>query len=107
MREKLGLPNEKYQVTLTLTVPENSGDVYITGNQSAIGSWNPQKIKLNKTNETTRQITFTTYPDLKFKFTKGSWETEGKIDGIEEGKDVALSINKNRTLNYTIKNWKQ
>lgn len=107
VREKLGLPNEKYQVTLTLTVPENSGDVYITGNQSAIGSWNPQKIKLNKTNETTRQITFTTYPDLKFKFTKGSWETEGKIDGIEEGKDVALSINKNRTLNYTIKNWKQ
>jgi len=107
VREKLGLPNEKYQITLTLTVPENSGDVYITGNQSTIGSWNPQKIKLNKTNETTRQITFTTYPDLRFKFTKGSWETEGKIDGVEEGKDVALPINKNTTLNYTIKNWKQ
>jgi len=107
VREKLGLPNEKYQITLTLTVPENSGDVYITGNQSAIGSWNPQKIKLNKINETTRQITFTTYPDLRFKLTKGSWQTEGTIDGIEEGKDVALSIDKNTNLNYTIKNWKQ
>lgn len=107
VRAKLSLPNEKYEVTLTLKVPENSGDVYITGNQSAIGNWNPQKIKLDKTNETTRQITFQTYPDLRFKFTKGSWETEAKIDGIEENKDVSLSLDKNTTLNYTIKNWKQ
>ncbi|WP_188616765.1 DUF4932 domain-containing protein [Cloacibacterium rupense] len=107
VRAKLGLPNEKYEVTLSVTVPENSGDVYITGNQSSIGSWNPQKIKLNKINETTRQITFTTYPDLKFKLTKGSWETEGFVDGIEEGKDISLSLNKNTSLNYTIKNWKQ
>ena len=107
VREKLGLPNEKYQITLTLTVLENSGDVYITGNQSAIGSWNPQKIKLDKISETTRQITFTTYPDLRFKFTKGSWQTEGVIDGVEESKDVHLPIDKNTNLNYTIKNWKQ
>jgi len=107
VREKLNLPNEKFEVTLTVTVPENSGDVYITGNQTSIGSWNPQKIKLDKTNETTRQITFKTYSDLRFKFTRGSWETEGKIDGIEEGKDVSLSLNKNTTLDYTIKNWKQ
>lgn len=26
-----------------VTVPENSGDVYITGNQTSIGSWNPPK----------------------------------------------------------------
>ena len=107
VRKKLNLPNEKYEVTLTVTIPENSGDVYITGNQTSIGSWNPQKIKLDKTNETTRQITFKTYPDLRFKFTRGSWETEGIIDGIEEGKDVSLSLNKNTTLKYTIKNWKQ
>lgn len=107
VRKKLNLPNEKYDVTLTVTIPENSGDVYITGNQTSIGSWNPQKIKLDKTNETTRQITFKTYPDLRFKFTRGSWETEGIIDGIEEGKDVSLSLNKNTTLKYTIKNWKQ
>lgn len=107
VREKMGLPNEKYEVTLTVNVPENSGDVYITGNQSSIGSWNPQKIKLNKINETTRQITFTSYLDLRFKLTKGSWETEAKIDGIEKGKDVSLSLDKNTTLNYTIKNWKQ
>ncbi|MCJ8155033.1 DUF4932 domain-containing protein [Chryseobacterium sp. SSA4.19] len=107
IRAKLGLPNEKYEATITVNVPENSGDVYITGNQSSIGSWNPQKIKLDKTNETTRKITFTTYPDLRFKLTKGSWDTEAKIDGIEEGKDVSLLLDKNTTLNYTVKNWKQ
>jgi len=107
VREKLGLPNEKYEVILTVTVPENSGDVYITGNQSTIGNWNPKVIKLNKTSETTRQVTFKTYPDLKFKLTKGSWQTEGTVEGIEEGKDIALSIDKNTSLNYTIKNWKQ
>lgn len=106
VREKLGLPNQKYEVTLMVTVPENSGDVYITGNQSSIGSWNPQKIKLNKINETTRQITFTTYPDLKFKLTKGSWETEGTIEGIEDGKDVSLLLDKNKTLIYNVQNWK-
>ena len=107
VRAKLGLPNEKYEVTLTVSVPENSGDVYITGNQSTIGNWNPQKIKLNKTSETMRQITFKSYPDLRFKLTRGNWETEAKIDGIEDGKDVSLSLNKNTNLNYTIKNWKQ
>lgn len=106
VRGKLGLPNQKYEVTLMVTVPENSGDVYITGNQSSIGSWNPQKIKLNKINETTRQITFTTYPDLKFKLTKGSWETEGTIEGIEDGKDVSLLLDQNKSLIYTVKNWK-
>jgi len=107
VRTKLGLSNVKYEVNLTVNVPENSGDVYITGNQSSIGNWNPNVIKLNKTSETTRQITFKTYPDLKFKLTKGSWETEGKIDGIEEGKDVSLSLDKNTSVNYTVKNWKQ
>ncbi|OJX32279.1 MAG: hypothetical protein BGO86_08945 [Chryseobacterium sp. 36-9] len=107
VRTKLGLSNVKYEVNLTVNVPENSGDVYITGNQSSIGNWNPNVIKLNKTGETTRQITFKTYPDLKFKLTKGNWETEGKIDGIEEGKDVSLSLDKNTSLNYTVKNWKQ
>jgi hypothetical protein len=66
----VGLSNVKYEVNLTVNVPENSGDVYITGNQSSIGNWNPNVIKLNKTGETTRQITFKTYPDLKFKLTK-------------------------------------
>ncbi|MCD9855756.1 DUF4932 domain-containing protein [Epilithonimonas sp. JDS] len=107
VREKLNLPNEKYEMTLMITVPKNSGDVYITGNQTSIGSWNPQKIKLDKTNETTRKITFKTYPDLRFKFTRGSWQTEGTIDGIEEGKDVHLSLDKNTTINYTITKWKQ
>ncbi len=107
VRTKLGLSNVKYEVNLTVNVPENSGDVYITGNQSSIGNWNPNVIKLNKTGEITRQITFESYPDLRFKLTKGSWETEAKIDGIEEGKDVSLSLDKNTILNYTIKNWKQ
>lgn len=107
VREKLNLPNEKYEVTLVVTVPKNSGDVYITGNQTSIGRWNPQKIKLNKKSEITRQITFTTYPDLRFKFTKGSWQTEAIVDGIEEGKDIQLAIKGNTMLDYTIKNWKQ
>jgi hypothetical protein len=86
VRTKLGLSNVKYEVNLTVNVPENSGDVYITGNQSSIGNWNPNVIKLNKTGETTRQITFKTYPDLKFKLTKGNWETEGKSTESKKGK---------------------
>lgn len=105
LREKLNLPTDKYQVTITVKVPENSGDVYITGNQSPIGNWSPDKIKLNKTSETTREITFFTYPDLRFKFTKGNWDNQAKLIGIEEGQDVHLPIKENITLNYTVEKW--
>lgn len=105
LRKKLNLPTEKFQVSIKIMVPENSGDVYITGNQSSIGSWNPNKIKLNKISETTREISFLTYPDLRFKFTKGSWDKQAKLIGIEEGKDVHLPITDNTSLNYTVEKW--
>ncbi|WP_294246603.1 DUF4932 domain-containing protein [uncultured Chryseobacterium sp.] len=105
VRERLHMPVEKYSVTLTVTVPLNSGDVYITGNQSATGNWNPQKIRLTATGSTTRQITFMTFPDLKFKFTRGNWQTEGKVSGFAEGQNIEVSVNKNTDFHYTVTRW--
>lgn len=107
VRKKLGLPTEKYIVTVNVRVPSNSGDVYITGNQSAIGNWEPRKVKLIKKNDTTLSITFTAYSDLKFKLTKGSWETEGLVEGMDEGKDISPKINGDIELNYVVKKWKE
>ncbi|WP_326983301.1 DUF4932 domain-containing protein [Chryseobacterium sp. MYb264] len=106
VREKLKLPNEKYDITVMLTVPENSSDVYITGNQSDIGNWDPQKVKLEKTGKTMRQITFKTFPDLRFKITGGSWQTEAIIEGVEVGKDVVLNIHENKILHYHLQSEK-
>jgi hypothetical protein len=102
VRTKLGLPTQNYTVTINLHVPEGIGDVFISGNQSTIGNWDPRKVKLDKISDSTRSITFTTFADLKFKFTKGTWETGIFVDGIEQGKDINPSLNSNTTLNYVI-----
>ena len=107
VRKKLNLPTKKYTVTIIVKVPANSGDVFITGNQSAIGNWEPQKVKLSKKTDTILSITFTSYADLKFKLTKGSWETEGLVEGIDEGKDISPSIDRDTELNYVITKWKE
>lgn len=107
VRKQLGLPTEKYTVNINIKVPAGSGDVFITGNQSAIGYWEPQKVKLNTTSDTTRSITFTSYSDLKFKFTKGSWETEGLVEGIDEGKDISPPITRDTAFDYVIQGWKK
>ncbi|MEO6547117.1 MAG: DUF4932 domain-containing protein [Ferruginibacter sp.] len=107
VRKKLGLPTEIYSVTINVHVPKNSGEVFITGNQSAVGNWDPQKIKLNKLSDSTLTITFATYADLKFKFTKGDWETEGIVEGLEEGKDINPTLMKDTELSYVVLKWKK
>lgn len=107
VRKQMGLTTEKFTVTINLKVPAGSGDVYITGNQMQMGNWDPKKVKLNYVSEDSRSITFTSYADLRFKFTKGSWETEGNVTNHEKGKDISQLLTKNDTLNFEITGWNQ
>lgn len=65
-----------YPVEITLTGDDLTGDIYITGNQDALGNWNPAKIKMQEINDTTRIIRLNLTLPAEFKFTKGSWETQ-------------------------------
>lgn len=68
--------NMSYPVEITLSGENLTGEVYITGNQNALGNWNPATIKMQKINDTTWSIRLNLTLPAEFKFTNGSWETQ-------------------------------
>ena len=63
-----------YPVHIELTGSTVEGDVYITGNQPALADWNPEGVKMEVLNDTTRVIDLNLRLPAEFKFTRGSWE---------------------------------
>ena len=82
--------------------------VYVTGNNSELGNWDPMAIKLEKINDTTWEMSFyfNTNESIEFKFTKGSWDTEALNDNGEVPENNKLLVNKDTTILYTVKKWK-
>ncbi len=68
----------KIEIKVISLLPKNQ-KVFITGNKPELGNWNPDKIPLNKINDSTwsKIFEFRLVEQLEFKFTKGSWEEEG------------------------------
>ena len=67
------------ETTFVVQVPNESDTLYITGNQASLGDWDPGTVMLNKISARKRSITLPlTYP-AEFKFTRGTWESEGYI----------------------------
>lgn len=66
--------SEKYPVHIELECPWAEGDVFITGNQAEVATWNPQGVKMNKVGDNTYSIDLNVQLPLEFKFTQGSWD---------------------------------
>ena len=97
---------ETYQVTFKVTVPDKGDSVYITGNQPELANWNPKELMLKKTSPFERQITLNIHTPAQFKFTRGTWNTEAQIEGIEGIPNLKLDLNKNRVAEYKVLTWK-
>lgn len=80
-KQDMELSKTKYEVTIKVKVANNNDVVYITGNQTNLGDWNPNKIKMKKISDYERSIVLKVQSPTQFKFTKGSWETELQIVG--------------------------
>ncbi|NME66572.1 alpha/beta hydrolase-fold protein [Flammeovirga aprica] len=92
------------QSLITVTVPNTSDEVYITGNQKSIGNWKPNKVKMNKVSDHKREIQLElTYP-AEFKFTRGNWDSEGLVEGVEQFSNITVSTPQEQ-LNYVIERW--
>ncbi len=74
-----------YPVHIELSGASLSGDVYITGNQSAIADWNPLGVKMKQVNDTTYCIDVKLKLPAEFKFTQGSWENQIWIENGNAG----------------------
>jgi len=107
VRRGLGLPIEKYRVTVTVNVPNANDEVFLTGNQAALGNWDPKKVKMEKSSELSRTLTFESYPDLQMKLTKGGWEKEAYVQGVEKGENIQLKLGKDSTYHFQVNGWKE
>ncbi|MDE6291045.1 MAG: hypothetical protein K2M16_05890 [Muribaculaceae bacterium] len=83
-----------YPVHIELAGSTVDGDVYITGNQPALGNWNPEGVKMQVLNDTTRVININLRLPAEFKFTKGSWDYQYFIKNGDPGNQRIASPRK-------------
>lgn len=101
-----GLVNVKF---IVYTIQLNDSDfVFITGNDSLLGSWNPSRINFSKTNDSTWSKSFN-IPEgknIEYKFTKGSWEFEALNEDGSTPANSVLKIKKDTTIVVYINRWR-
>ncbi len=90
--------------TIKVIVPNKTDEVYITGNQASLGNWNPKKIKMNTVSSYERSITVPIQFPATFKFTKGSWASEGITNLVDKNANLHLQDSVSKNI-FTIKAW--
>ena len=64
-------------VTVSITVPGDVGDVYLTGNQETLGPWRPDSFLMTGDGlERSAQIEVPVGTEFEYKFTLGSWNRQ-------------------------------
>ena len=97
---------ELYEVVFSVKVPNRNDEVYITGNQPELAIWNPKKLKLEKVSDYIRRIKLQVHTPAQFKFTRGNWESEAIIEGVDSLSNLKIVMDGSRAITYKIVNWK-
>lgn len=87
-------------------LPENSS-VYITGNDPAIGNWQPDFALMNELNpgKWTKILSFPIGKALEFKITRGSWDNEALNDDGTVPLNHKLNVTNDTTIVIKVKLW--
>lgn len=98
-------------ITFEVFVPDDTpldASVFMAGNIPSLGPWDPAKVKLGKIGEGTHAITLILPVglDLRYKFTRGSWETVEKGRRFEEIPDRQMVVRGDETVVVRIENWR-
>jgi len=96
----------KIEVIVISSLPNNQ-KVFITGNKPELGTWNPDKIPLNKMNDSTwsKIFEFRAGEVVEFKFTAGSWDEEALDEAGKVSGNIALKVSKDSVLVFCIDKW--
>ncbi|MEH0153822.1 alpha/beta hydrolase-fold protein [Limibacter armeniacum] len=101
---------DKVNVKIVLESPELEADteVYITGNDSLLGNWNPGKVKMKAKGNGQWEKTVAVLPEtpLAFKFTLGSWEREGADANGQPLPDNSLKVHADTSVSYAVNFWR-
>ncbi|MBQ7422855.1 MAG: hypothetical protein IJV27_12055 [Prevotella sp.] len=76
---------QTYPVHIELHGRDLKDEVYITGNQAALGNWDPRQVKMKILNDSTCAIDLPLHLPALFKITRGSWDTQAVISNADDG----------------------
>jgi len=98
-------------VTFKVHVPDSTppeASVFISGDIPSLGPWDPGKVELGKIDQRLYAITLVlpAETELRYKFTRGTWETVEKGPGFEEIPDRALEVVGDETIPIWVDNWR-
>ena len=100
------IPQSKIEIRVISILPQNQ-KVFITGNTPELGNWNPNKISLNKLNDSTysKVFEFVEGETIEYKLTLGSWEKEALNEKGKKSGNNILKISNDSVLVFNIINW--
>ncbi|WP_160138345.1 DUF2268 domain-containing putative Zn-dependent protease [Chryseobacterium sp. c4a] len=96
---------EPSTVTLVVNVPDKNDEVYIAGNQKGLGYWSASSIKMERKSDLERTLTLKIYVPAQLKFTKGNWDQEADVKGVEKGQNIKIENMKSKKFTYKINSW--
>ncbi len=96
---------DSFEVTINLTVPHKEDEVYLTGNQAALGNWNPRAIKMERTSDVQRVIKLKLQSPAELKFTRGSWDTQGEVKLNGGLGNIYINPEKSNSFEFEILVW--
>lgn len=101
---------QSYRVTFRVEAHNlaDSERVYVAGNQSALGNWAPDEVALERIGESYREksFSFSAGTELRFKFTKGSWDQEALYEEGVRPEDFVLLVQRDTVFFVRIEMWR-
>ena len=96
---------EVYAKHIEVIVDNPKYEVYICGNQASLGNWDAKKIKMTHVNDSVRAIDVKVQLPAQFKFTRGSWETEGFPANALGGINLRVDNKSKKAYVYKVSDW--
>jgi hypothetical protein len=101
-------PGKYNKVYVVATVPEGTGNVFITGNIANLGPWNPSGALMYR--DGNRRIYALEAPQgfvFEYKFTLGGWETEALgEDGKPMTQNYRITVGAQQVFQHNIPGFK-
>ena len=85
----------------------DSSEIFITGNDTTLGNWEPGKIKLIMLNDSTweRVFKFQKGEELEFKITRGSWSKERLNDDETVPGNTTFTVSNDTMVIFNVNKW--
>ncbi len=99
------LSKQTYRKHIEIVVKDANQEVYISGNQTSLGMWNPGLIKLAHVNDSVRAIDIDLQLPAIFKFTLGSWKYDASFENSFYGDNLEINNTERKTYRYILTEW--